>query len=224
MLKDHLQLTRFNITSLKSAYVLVESLAPVIHPVFKRVKCTSVFFCSCTSLRMCNDAVCRVSHSSPLEHAWARVHAQSTSCSWIRGHRRHPVSKQITWTHSCPWRLNPKGPSASPAALHHLKSDEVSDQIALLSFRRRASASGWSLCLVWHVWRNTWPLSSALTATLVTTGTERLSCHSFVSSRSRITSHLSQDYSSDLLPLKQMNVIRTNAAERSYSLLMFLIC
>lgn len=46
-----------------------------------------------------------------------------------------------------------------------------------------------------------------------------------VSSGSRITSHLSQDYSSDLLfPLKQMNSIRTNAAETSNSLLMFQIC
>lgn len=78
---------------------------------------------------------------------------------------------------------------------------------------RWASASGWSLGLVWHVCGNSWPLSSALTATLVTTGTERLSCRSFVSSGSGITSHLSQDYSSDLL----FPLIRTNAAERSNS-------
>lgn len=137
------------------------------------------------------------------------THKQSTSCSWIRGHQWSPKAPSVkadhVWTHSCSWRLNPKGPSAPPAALLHLESDEVFYQIALFSFRRRsvcdgrwASASGWSLRLVWHMCRNSWPLSSALTATLVTTGTERLSCHSFVSSGSRIASHLSQDYSSDL--------------------------
>lgn len=173
--------------------------------------------------------MCWVSHSSPLEHAWAHVHAQTINILQLdqRSPKAHSVKADHIWTPSCSWRLNPKGPPGPPAAPLGLKTEEVSlsYQIALFSFRKRASASGWSLCLVWHVCRKSWPLSSVLTATLVTTGTERLSCHSFVSSGSRITSHLSQDYSSDLLfTLKQMNVIRKNAAERSNSLLMFLNC
>lgn len=156
------------------------------------------------------------------------THKQSTSCSWIRGHQRHPVSKQISFeltvapeglTQRAPQRRQPlfsisslmKFPTRS---LCFPSGDE----------RLRRAVSVWSLCLVWHVCRNSWPLSSVLTATLVTTGTERLSCHSFVSSGSRITSQLSQDYSSDLLFGKKMNVIRTNAAERSNSLSMLLIC
>lgn len=69
-------------------------------------------------------------------------------------------------------RLNPKAPSALGASLLHLKA-EVSYQIAAFSFKRRAVASSWSLCLGWHVCRNSWPLSSALTAVLVTTGTRK---------------------------------------------------
>lgn len=61
------------------------------------------------------------------------------------------------------------------------------------------------------------PLGSPLTAVLVTTGTERLSCHGFVSSGSSIASHLSQDYSSDLLfPLKQTGENRPKCCAEIY--------
>lgn len=172
--------------------------------------------------------MCWVSHSSPLEHAWA--HAQAQTINILQLDQRSPkapgVKADHIWTHSRSWRLLPKGPSAPPVALLHLESwsfrpdRPVSLQETNVCEGRWASASGWSLGLVWHVCRNSWPLSSALTATLVTTGIERLSCCSFVSSGSGITSHLSQDYSSDLL----FPLIRTNAAERSNSLFMFLIC
>lgn len=156
-----------------------------------------------------------------------RVHTNNQHLA--AGYQRRPVSKQITfgltvdpggWTRRAHQLRQPLLSISSPMKFHPRSLGSPSGEE-----RRWASPSSESLCWLWHACGNSWPLSSALTATLVTTGTERLACHGFVSSGSRITSHLSQDSSSDLLfPLKQMNVIRPNAAGRSHSLLMVVIC
>lgn len=165
---------------------------------------------------MCNYALLLsgVSHSSPLEHAWAHVHTQTINILQLdqRSPKAPSVKADHNRTRSWSRRLNPKAPSALGASqpISSRKFHTGSLRFPPRDERRRASASSWSLCLVWHVCRNSRPLSSALTATLVTTGTERLPRHSSVSSGSSITSHLSQDYSPDLLlPLKRMNAIRT---------------
>lgn len=142
-------------------------------------------------------------------HEHTCTHKQSTSCSWIRGHQRHPVSKRIT----IELAVDPEGSTQRPHQLWEpLSPSQVGSFIPDRSVFLQEASGGE-------------PLEPLLGLTRVQElTTPQLGAHSHVSHHGHpksalpqlrqlggggITSHLSQDYSSDLLPLNQMNAIST---------------